>query len=189
MLHGPRRQAEPLLKFQNVLPKSLRCEPMLSGVVTKAGQIEFRDTRRIDQDINGEIAILRPSEFIDKIADGTQRGARLIVHFKGQRGAQLFELPVFGAVPDQLGDGIARRPAGWNSATGAPVGANGLRESMNTGHDFLSTSMRRQMRSGEAVAVNTPADRCSSVSLDVIKSTPKSAPSEGPETLSLPALL
>lgn len=159
MLHGPRRQAEPPLKFQNVLPKSLRCESMLSGVVTEAGQIEFRDTRRIDQDINGEIAILRPSELIDKIADGAQRGARLIVHFKGQRGAQLFDQPVFCAVPDQLGDGIAWRPAGWTSATGAPVGANGLRESMNTGHDFLSTSMRRQMLSGEAVAVNTPADR------------------------------
>ena len=81
MLHGPRRQAEPPLKFQNVLPESLRCEPMLSRVVTQAGQIEFRDTRRIDQDIDGEIAILRPSELIDKIADGTQRGARLIVHF------------------------------------------------------------------------------------------------------------
>jgi hypothetical protein len=60
-------------------------------------------------------------------------------------------------------------------ATGAPVGANGLRESMNTGHDFLNTSMRQQMRSGEAVAVNTPADRCSPVSLDVIKWTRETA--------------
>ena len=158
-----------------MLPKSLRCEPMLSGVVTEAGQIEFRDTRRIDQDIDGEIAILRPSEFIDEIAHNAQRGARFIVYFTGQRGAQFLDQPVFRAVPNHIGDGIARRPAGWNAATGAPVGANGLRESMNTGHDFLSTSMRRQMRSGEAVAVNTPADRCSPVSLDVIKSTRKTA--------------
>ena len=150
---------------------------MLSGVVTEAGEIEFGDARRIDQDIDGEIAILRPSELIDEIADGTQRGA------------QFFDQTVFGAVPDHIGDGIARRPAGWNTATGAPVGANGLRESMNTGHDFLSTSMRRQMRSGEAVAVNTRADRCSPVSLDVIKSTRKTALPDGPATLSLPALL
>jgi len=170
MLHGPRRQAEPSLKFQNVLPESLRREPMLSRVVTQAGQIEFRDTRRIDQNIDGEIAILRPSELIDKIADGTQRGARFIVDFNGQRAAQFFDQTVFGAVPDHIGDGIARRPAGWDAATGAPVGTNGLRESMNTGHDFLSTSMRRQMRSGEAVAVHTLADRCSPVLLDVIKS-------------------
>jgi len=158
-----------------VLPESLRREPMLSRVVTQAGQIEFRDARRINQDVDGEIAILRSGEFIDEIADGTQCGARLIVHFKGQRAAQFLDQPVFRAVPDQLGDGIAWRPAGWTSATGAPVGANGLRESMNTGHDFLSTSMRRQMRSGEAVAVNTLADRCSPVSLDVIKSTRKTA--------------
>ena len=152
---------------------------MLSGVVTEAGKIEFGDARRINQDVDGEIAVLRSGEFIDEIADGTQRGARLIVHFNGQRGAQFFDQTVFGAVPDHIGDGIARRPAGWNTATGAPVGANGLRESMNTGHDFLSTSMRRQMRSGEAVAVNTPPDRCSPVSLDVIKSTRETAHSIG----------
>lgn len=48
-----------------MLPKSFGCESVLSRVVTQVGQIEFRNAGRIDQYIDGEIAILCPGEFVD----------------------------------------------------------------------------------------------------------------------------
>ena len=156
-----------------MLPKPLRRESVLSRVVTQTGQIEFRDAGRIDQGINGEVTILRAGEFIDEVTDGSQCGSLGIVRFDRQRHTQLVEQPVFGAVLDHIGYRVARCFTGGNASTDAIVGVNGLTESMDAVHDFLRTSMRRQMRSGEGASVNTPAVRCSSVRLDLVKSASK----------------
>lgn len=138
-----------------MLPKPLGRESVFACVVTQAGQIEFRDACCIDQDIDGEIAILRPCEFIDEIADGLQRGSLGVVRFDRQRRAQVIDKSVVGAVLDHIGYRVAGRSTGRNASTDAIVGANGLMESMDAVHDFLRTSMRRRMRSGEGTAVNT----------------------------------
>jgi len=138
-----------------VLPKPLGRESVFACVVTQTDQIEFRDTRRIDQNIDGEVTVLRPGEFIDEIADGLQRGFLSFIRFHRQRRTQVVDQPVFGAVLDHIGYRVAGRSTGRNAATDAIVGTNGLSKAMDAVHDFLLTSMRRQMRSGEGTAVNT----------------------------------
>ena len=138
-----------------MLPKPLGCKSVFACVVTQAGQIEFRDPRRIDQNIDGEVTVLRPGEFIDEIADGLQRGSLGVVRFDRQRRAQVVDQPVFGAVLDHIGYRVAGRSTVRNASTDAIADANGLMESMDAVHDFLRTSMRRRMRSGEGTAVNT----------------------------------
>lgn len=158
-----------------MLPKPLRRKSVLSRVVTQTGQIEFRDAGRIDQDINSEVTILRAGEFIDEVTDGSQCGSLGIVRFDRERRTQLVEQSVFGAVLDHIGYRVAGCFTGGNASTDAIVGVNGLTESMDAVHDFLRTSMRRQMRSGEGASVNTPAERCSSVRLDQLQLASKPA--------------
>lgn len=174
-MHRPWRQPEAALHFQDVLAKPLGREAVLAGVVAQAREVELSDAGRVDQDVDRQIAIPRPGEFVDEVTDGPKRSALLVLLPVCQRTAQFVHQPGLGTLPQHIGDGFASALPGRRRRRTAPPSKAGFREVKESVHNFLATSMPRQMHPREAAAANTPPSQCSSVPLDAANAARKTA--------------
>ena len=118
---------------------------MFARIITKAGQIELGDARRIDKNIDRQVAIACAGKFIDEITNGLKRITLRTISGRIQCRTQVFQQSSLGTFRQRLGDD----------------GVFGQVRALNSVHSVLRVSMPEQGPRSEAWAANTGIHQCS----------------------------